>query len=146
MHLTRYTDNALRCLTVLALHPAELMTVPTIARKMRMSEDHLFKVVGALAQLGYVETVQGRGGGVRLARAPEAIRVGHLVREVEENFTLVECFNAEQNQCPISPACALASALDRALRAFLAVLDEVRLADLVRQPRKLERLDRKSVV
>jgi Rrf2 family nitric oxide-sensitive transcriptional repressor len=140
MHLTRYTDNALRCLTVLALEPEQLMTVPAIARRMRMSEDHLAKVVGALARLGYVETVQGRGGGVRLARPATQIRVGGLVREIEENFTLVECFNPEQNQCPIAPACVLAGTLHRALDAFLAVLDEVCLADLVRHPRGLERL------
>jgi Rrf2 family nitric oxide-sensitive transcriptional repressor len=140
MHLTRYTDNALRCLTLLALEPGRQATVPDIARRMRMSEDHLFKVVGSLSRFGYVDTVRGRGGGVRLARAPEAIVVGRVVRELEDNFTLVECFNPEENQCPIAPACALARALDRALRAFLAVLDEISLDDLVRQPRKLSRL------
>jgi Rrf2 family nitric oxide-sensitive transcriptional repressor len=137
MHLTRYTDNALRCLTVMALEPEQLMTVPTIARRMRMSEDHLAKVVGALVQLGYLESTRGRGGGVRLAKAPEAIVVGRLVRDMEENFTLVECFDPGTNQCPIAPACVLATTLDRALRAFLSVLDEVCLADLVRQPRRL---------
>jgi Rrf2 family nitric oxide-sensitive transcriptional repressor len=140
MHLTRYTDNALRCLTVLAIDPAKLMTMPTVARRMRMSEDHLAKVVQELARLGYVETVKGRGGGMRLAKAPEKIRIGRLVREVEENFALVECFNVQENQCPIAPACVLARTLDRALRAFLAVLDEISLSDLVKQPRRLEQL------
>jgi Rrf2 family transcriptional regulator, nitric oxide-sensitive transcriptional repressor len=140
MHLTRYTDNALRCLTVLALDPSQLLTVPTIARRMHMSEDHLAKVVQELVRLGYVDTVKGRSGGMRLAKSPETIRIGRLVREVEENFALVECFNPEQNQCPIAPACVLAKTLDRALRAFLGVLDEICLADLVRQPRRLEKL------
>jgi Rrf2 family nitric oxide-sensitive transcriptional repressor len=138
--LTRFTDNALRCLTLLALHPEDTVTVGDIARRMRMSEDHVFKVVRGLADHGYVETQRGRTGGVWLARAPEKIRVGAVVRHTEENFRLVECFTPETNQCPITPACVLASTLDRALKAFLSVLDEVTLADLVAHPRKLARL------
>lgn len=140
MRLTRHTDNALRCLTLLALHPGQPMTVSEVARRMRMSEDHLFKVIGRLAQLGYVDTKRGRTGGVRLARPAQEIVVGRVVRETEESFALVECFTPETNACPIAPACVLATALDRALKAFLAVLDEVTLAELVRQPRRLERL------
>mgnify|MGYP001417842971 CR=1 FL=1 len=140
MHLTRFTDNALRCLTVLALHPEEPRTAADIARRMRMSEDHLSKVIGHLAQFGYVETQRGRSGGVRLARSPQEIRVGAVVRDTEESFALVECFTPETNQCPIAPACALAKTLDGALEAFLAVLDGVTMAEVVRQPRRLERL------
>jgi Rrf2 family nitric oxide-sensitive transcriptional repressor len=140
MRLTRYTDNALRCLTYLALHAEAPVTVGDIARRMRVSEDHLFKVVGQLAQLGYVETTRGRSGGVELARRPEQVTVGAVVREMEDNMALVECFNPETNQCPIAPACVLAGTLSRALEAFLEVLDGVTLADLVRQPKRLERL------
>ena len=140
MRLTRYTDNALRCLTLLALHPQEAVTVSDISRRMRMSEDHVFKVVRGLAGGGYVTTQRGRSGGVTLALAAEKIRVGDVVRRTEENFRLVECFDPETNQCPIAPACVLAGTLDRALAAFLAVLDEVTVADLVAHPRRLERL------
>ena len=140
MRLTRHTDNALRCLTVLALHPDRPVTCAEIARRMRMSSNHLFKVVGRLGELGYVHTQRGRHGGVRLARAAAQIRVGRVVRETEESFALVECFSPDTCQCPIAPACTLASTLDRALKAFLAVLDDVTLADLVRQPRRIERL------
>ena len=140
MRLTRHTDNALRCLTFLALHPEEAVTAGEVARRMHMSEDHLFKVVARLAQLGYVETQRGRSGGVRLAREAAAIRVGDVVRSMEESFALVECFSAATNECPIAPACVLASTLERALDAFLSVLDEVTVADLVHQPRRLERL------
>ena len=140
MRLTRHTDNALRCLTVLALHPDRPVTCGEIARRMRMSSNHLFKVVGRLGELGYVHTQRGRHGGVRLARAAAQIRVGRVVRETEESFALVECFSPDTCQCPIAPACTLASTLDRALKAFLAVLDDVTLADLVRQPRRIERL------
>ncbi len=140
MRLTRFTDNALRCLTFLAIHDEGPVTVTEIAARMRMSEDHLFKVISGLAAAGYVETQRGRGGGVRLKRAPEAINVGAVVRATEESFALVECFDPETNTCPIAPACVLAGTLDRALKAFLDVLDQVTLADLVRQPRKLRAL------
>jgi Rrf2 family transcriptional regulator, nitric oxide-sensitive transcriptional repressor len=140
VRLTRYTDNALRCLMLLALDPDEAVTVADVARRMHMSEDHLFKVVHRLAAEGYVETQRGRSGGVRLARPASRIRIGDVVRATEESFALVECFTPETNQCPIAPACSLAKTLDRALRAFLRVLDDVTLEDLVRRPRSLERL------
>jgi Rrf2 family nitric oxide-sensitive transcriptional repressor len=140
VRLTRHTDNALRCLTYLALHPEVAVTASQIAARMHMSPDHLFKVIARLGELGYVETQRGRSGGVRLAKPAARIRVGRVVRETEESFALVECFTPDTNQCPIAPACALASTLDRALKAFLAVLDEVTIADLVAQPRRLERL------
>jgi len=140
MRLTRFTDNALRCLTFLALREGESVTVTEIAARMRMSEDHLFKVISGLAEAGYVETQRGRGGGVRLKRASEDISVGKVVRTTEESFALVECFDRATNTCPIAPACVLASTLDRALNAFLEVLDGVTLADLVRRPRKLRAL------
>lgn len=140
MHLTRFTDNALRCLTYLALHPGQTETVGTIARRMALSEDHLVKVVQRLAHLGYVETMRGRGGGVRLIVAPGRINVGAVVRETEENFRLVECFDEASNTCPIAPACGLAPALDEALTAFLSVLDRYTLADFTKSPKKLHKL------
>ncbi len=140
MRLTRHTDYALRCLILLALHPGEPRTVTDIARRMRISEDHLFKVVHRLAAEGFVTTQRGRTGGVRLARAPERIVVGAVVRRLEESFALVECFTPETNECPIAPACALAKTLHTALRAFLAVLDDVTLADIARRRIVLERL------
>jgi len=140
MHLTRFTDNALRCLTYLALHPGETETVGTIARRMALSEDHLVKVVQRLAHLGYVETMRGRGGGVRMIKEPAQIIIGAVVRQTEENFRLVECFDASQNTCPIAPLCGLAPVLDEALTAFLGVLDRYTLADLTRTPKKLAKL------
>ncbi len=140
MHLTRFTDNALRCLTYLALHQGETETVGTIARRMALSEDHLVKVVQRLAHLGYVETMRGRGGGVRLIVEPAQINIGAVIRQTEENFRLVECFDEALNTCPIAPSCGLAPALDEALKAFLAVLDRYTLEDFTRSPRKLARL------
>jgi Rrf2 family nitric oxide-sensitive transcriptional repressor len=142
VRLTRYTDNALRCLTLLAVEAGKAVTAAEIARRMRMSEDHLFKVIAGLAAAGFVDTQRGRGGGVRLKGRPDAIRIGAVVRATEESFSLVECFDAETNKCPIAPTCALAGALDRALAAFLAVLDQVTLADVVKHPERLRRLMR----
>ena len=98
MRLTRYTDNALRCLTFLGITDGASITVPEISRRMRMSEDHLFKVIGRLAQLGYVETTRGRSGGVRLAKPPEAIIIGDVVRATEECMALVECFEKARHR------------------------------------------------
>jgi Rrf2 family nitric oxide-sensitive transcriptional repressor len=135
MRLTRFTDNALRCLMVLGLEPDRCITVNAIAERMNMSYEHLVKIVQKLAELGYVETVRGRHGGVRLAVPAESIRLGALVRQTEENLTLVECFDPATNTCPIAPACQLAGVLDEALTAFLAVLDRRTLADAL-QPRE----------
>lgn len=141
MRLTRHTDNALRALIYLGIHAEDApCRITDIARRMGMSEDHLSKVVARLAQLGYVETTRGRDGGVRLSRPPSQIKVGEVVRGTEDNLALVECFDPETNQCPIAPACALAPALDEALRAFFAVLDGYTLADFTARPRALTRL------
>jgi Rrf2 family nitric oxide-sensitive transcriptional repressor len=139
MHLTKFSDNALRCLIYLGTHPDDVCTVREIADCLRMSADHLVKVVQRLASLGYVETSRGVGGGVRLAVAPNTIRLGRLVRETEQRFAMVECFTPETNQCPITAVCALPGILDNAVDAFLGVLDEHTLADLIRDPRRLRR-------
>ncbi len=140
MRLTRHTDNALRCLTYLAIHTDKPVTSAEIARRMGMSGDHLAKVVGRLSALGYVETQRGRAGGVRLARAAADIRIGDVVRETEDNLCLVECFDPETNQCPIAPKCGLAGVLDKALQAFLQVLDRVTLDEFTRDPKGLDAL------
>ena len=140
MRLTRHTDNALRALIYLAIHDEAPVRITDIARRMGMSEDHVAKVIARLADLGYVVTTRGRAGGVRLARDAKSIRVGAVVRDTEENMTLVECFDPATNRCPIAPACALAPALDAALTAFLEVLDRYTVADLVAKPRSLSRL------
>lgn len=140
MHLTRFSDNALRCLMYLALEPGQTETVGEIARRMALSEDHLVKVVQRLAHLGYVETMRGRGGGVKLVMAPADINIGGVIRKTEESFRLVECFDKHLNTCPIAPSCVLAPVLDEALEAFLQVLDRYTLADFTASPKKLTRL------
>lgn len=131
MRLTRFTDNALRCLLLLGLEPERCITVNEIAERMNMSYEHLVKIVHRLAEIGYVETVRGRHGGVRLGKPVGDIVLGALVRQTEENLALVECFDPDHNTCPISSACRLAGTLDQALNAFLAVLDQRTLADIL---------------
>ena len=110
MRLTRHTDNALRALTYLAMQDDAPARITDIARRMGMSEDHVAKVIARLAELGFVTTLRGRTGGVKLARRSTAIVVGDVVRATEDNTALVECFDPATNQCPIAPACVLARA------------------------------------
>ena len=128
MQLTRYTDNALRVLMYLALRPEKLGTIGEIAQKFNMNRHLLTKVIHRLAFLGYVFSVQGRGGGIRLARPAEDITVGMVVRDMEATLDLIDC---DTKPCPIMPACTLKGAVNRATESFLAVLDEYTIADIV---------------
>jgi Rrf2 family nitric oxide-sensitive transcriptional repressor len=136
VQLTRYSDYSLRVLIYLALAPERLVTIEEIARSYGISKAHLMKVVHQLGLRGYVETVRGRRGGLRLARPPEAIGVGDVVRASEASFDLVECFDPASSRCAIQPACGLRSVLGEALGAFLEVLDRYTLVDLVARRRK----------
>ncbi len=131
MHLTQFTDYALRSALYLACHPDRLVSVDEVGRAYGISRHHLVKVVQTLVELGVVEAQRGRGGGMRLAIRPSEINVGWLVRRTEPHFDLVECFDLETNTCPIAPACGLKGALQRAQQAFLDVLDEYSLDDFV---------------
>ncbi len=142
MHLTRFSDNALRCLIAIGLESERAVPVPEIAERMNMSYDHLVKIVQRLTALGYVETTRGRHGGVRLAVDPEQLSLGTLIRQTEDNLALVECFMPGEHECPIVPACRLAGVLDDALNAFLGVLDKKTLADVLKPKRELTRLMR----
>ena len=134
MRLTSFTDYTLRVLIYLGAHRDEgrLATIGDIATAYGISENHLMKVVHHLAREGHVETVRGKGGGMRLARAPERINIGEVVRGAEEDLALVECFQQSGYQCPIASTCMLSGLLQRALDAFLGVLDRQTLADLLK--------------
>lgn len=136
MQLTRFSDYTLRVLIYLALHPDRLATIEELADAYGISRGHVMKVVHHLGRRGYVETLRGRGGGLKLARPPERIRVGEVVRGSEENLVLVECFEPATNGCRIAPACTLHPVLREALDAFLGVLDRYTLDDLVRRRRR----------
>lgn len=140
MRLTTFTDYSMRVLIYLALHPDELVTIADIAEAYGVSKNHLMKVVHHLGQQGYLETVRGKSGGVRLAKEPEDINLGGLVRDTESSSMLVECFTPDASQCRIEPACVLRGILHRALQAFFGVLDEYTLADVMRNRDKLAAL------
>ena len=129
MRLTSHSDYALRVLIYLAVGQDRLATAEEIAGAYGISRNHVVKIVQRLAQFGFVDTVRGRGGGMRLARVPEEISVGAVLRVTEEDFDLVECFRPD-NDCCIAPVCRLKGALKTALEAYLEVLDEWALADL----------------
>jgi Rrf2 family nitric oxide-sensitive transcriptional repressor len=140
MRLTVYSDYSLRLLMYAALRPGELVTIQQVADAYGISRNHLMKVAFELGRHGFLETVRGRGGGVRLARPAERIGLGDVVRRTEEDFDMVECFAAATDRCAVSGACRLKGVLSRALDAYLAVLDEYTLADLTRRNSPLARL------
>ncbi len=127
MKITQFTDFSLRLLLYLARHRDRVCTVREVADFYGISAEHLKKIVRRLSDLGYVQTVRGKNGGLRLAVEPAAINLGRLVRE-EENLQLLPCSDGKP-ACPI-PDCKLRGTIDRALAAFLAVLDGETLADL----------------
>ena len=132
MRLTNYTDYSLRVLIYLATKPSgELSNIKEIADSYNISKNHLMKVTFELGKMNVIETIRGRNGGIRLAHSPEDINIGQIVRSTEEDFRLVECFDDDQNQCIISPACGLKHVLNKALQAYLTVLDQYTLSDLV---------------
>jgi Rrf2 family nitric oxide-sensitive transcriptional repressor len=130
MRLTQYTDFSLRVLMYLGLRDRELSTIQAISEAYGISRNHLMKVVQELARKGYVQSVRGQGGGLRLRRPADEIRLGQLVRDMEPDLGLVECLRPG-NECIITPICSLPTILNRALDAFIETLDEHTLADLM---------------
>ena len=130
MHITRYTDYSLRVLIYLAVQNDGLATIQEIADSYDISKNHLMKVVHQLNKKGYIETVRGKKGGMRLQMAPADINIGILVRETEQDLNIVECFSSK-NACRITPVCGLKSMLGEALTAFLETLDKYTLADVI---------------
>ena len=135
MRLTRYTDYSLRVLIHLALHDDRLCSIGEMSRTYDVSHNHLMKVVNALAHDGFIQTVRGRAGGMRLARPPEEITVGEVVRRTEEGFELADC-----SGCALSPACGLTSVLAKGMQAMLAVFDSFTIADLLTDKDVMRRL------
>ena len=140
MRLTVHTDYALRVLMYLALKEDRLATIGEIAKSYGISKNHLMKVVYELGVAGYVETVRGRGGGLRLAKPVKSIGLGGVVRYTEPDMAIVSCFEPVNAPCTIHPGCVLKRALKKAADAFVEVLDSYTLDDLVRPRGKLAAL------
>lgn len=130
MRLNMQTDYALRLLMLLAVNTDALVTIAAVADRFSISRNHLMKVAHTLGKAGVVETVRGRAGGLRLARPASEIIVGDVVRQMEGDFALVECFQGGKGECLITPACRLKGALQEAMSAFLATLDGYSIRDL----------------
>ncbi len=137
MHLTKHTDMGLRVLMYLGTRKGELCNISDIAVKVNVSRNHLVKVVHKLALLGYIQSKQGRGGGISIDGDLSEIRVGDVVRDMEANLTIVDC---STRSCPLTPSCILKRALSEATVAFMDVLDKYTLEDLIRNKRTLIRL------
>lgn len=137
MRLTAFTNYALRTLMFAALRGEALSQVDEVAQAHRIPRTHIVKCVHQLGRWGLLDNVRGRGGGFRLARPPGSITVGEVVRLTEDGLTLVECFDPSTNTCPLCGACALSYGMQRALAAFLAVLDSMTIADIARDRQEL---------
>jgi Rrf2 family transcriptional regulator, nitric oxide-sensitive transcriptional repressor len=130
MRLTAMTDYALRLLMYLGQHPDRLCTIAEVAQAHGLSEAHLMKITHQLGVTGWITTVRGKGGGMCLAVAPEAINLGEFVRSVEPDFHLVECLT-ERAECHLLGHCRLAGVFSQALEAFMQSLDSKTLADVL---------------
>lgn len=130
MKLTSYSNYALRALQLAALRAPDLVRVDDVVKVHGLARPHIVKIVHELGQAGFVETRRGRGGGFRLARPAEEIVVGNVIRLTEGPLDVVECFNPEKNTCPLIGICKLSRALREATKAFMAVLDDLTLADI----------------
>lgn len=130
MRLSDYTDYTLRVLMYCATHADRLVTIGELAAHHRVSKNHLMKIVNDLARQGVLETVRGRGGGLRLLVDPATLRIGDVIRASETDFRLVECFDPATNLCILNPACRLKKAFQSAMKAYMKELDAITLADV----------------
>jgi len=147
LRLTLHTDFALRVLIQVGINAGELTTIEDISKSFGISKNHLMKVVRDLGRKGYLDTVRGRNGGVRLMREPNDINIGQVVRDTEDQLNVLGCLH-DKGYCRIQRACVLREAVRDATDAFLAALDRYTLADLIRPRRTLSSLllaERRSI-
>lgn len=138
MQLTRYSDYSLRVLIFTSLkEDGTRITVSDIATHFDISRNHLLKVVHHLSKLGFLHTTRGKGGGIALGLPAAEINIGEVIRKVEANLDVIDC---NQPPCPIQPACKLKGVLNEATRAFMSVLDQYTLADMINNPEQLKPL------
>jgi len=130
MRLTTRTNLAMRALMFCAVNPDLTVRKSDIATACNASLNHLGLVINLLGQAGFIETARGRHGGVRLARPASQISIGAVARRLEGDVPFAECFDAQENTCPLSECCRLRHSLGRALAAFYGTLDAISLADL----------------
>ena len=130
MQLTQFTDYSLRALIYIALKK-DICTIKEITEAYTISGNHMIKIIHNLAKLGLIKTTRGKNGGITLAADPAEINLGALIVKLESNFDLVPCFNKEKANCCIAPVCKLKNILYEARNAFMTVLNQFTLADIV---------------
>ena len=132
MYLTQHTDYGLRVLVYTAINDDTLVNIGTIAETYNISKSHLMKVVTSLVKGGFLVSVRGKGGGLRLADDPKKINIGAVVRHLEP-MQVVECMG-DNNECLITPSCRLTGIITGAIKAFFNHLDQYSLQDLLDKP------------
>lgn len=133
MRLNQASDFALRILMLVAAQDTP-MTIDEVATRLTLVKSHIMKITAKLAQAGFLETQRGRNGGILLGRAPDQICIGDVVRLIEADFAIVECMKADASTCIFMPQCLLRGVVHNAINAFLAVLDECTLDQLIIRP------------
>lgn len=132
MHLSTFTDYALRVLIYAAARAPEQVSLTELAEAYGISRNHLIQVVRKLGHLDYLHTTRGRGGGIRLGKPAETITIAEIVKATEPGFDMAECFKKQGgNRCRLTPVCSLRGALAEATHAFLDTLEKTTLADIV---------------
>jgi Rrf2 family transcriptional regulator, nitric oxide-sensitive transcriptional repressor len=132
MRQSVHADYSIRVLMYLALYTENLVRIEEIAISYAISKNHLTKVVHNLVKSGFVTSIRGRNGGIKLARNAEDINIGHVISKAEEDFHIVECFNKKSNKCVITATCQLGGIFAEALVAYMDSLAKYTLADLVK--------------
>jgi Rrf2 family nitric oxide-sensitive transcriptional repressor len=136
MELTQFTDYSLRVMIFLGRTENRISTIREIADYYQISENHLMKIIPHLSRKGFIQSIRGKGGGIRLSKPPGVIKIGKLVRETEETLEVVECFKPGKSTCALLPGCNLKTVLHQAMQSFLGTLDQYTLSDLLGQPDK----------
>lgn len=131
MRLTAMTDYSMRLLMYLGNHPERLCTIAEVAKVHGISEPHLMKITHRLAQAGWIETIRGKHGGMRLAREPGEISLGAVVRDMENDLAIVACMGGQNPDCILVGQCGLTGIMQGALDKFLAHLDSFSVADIL---------------
>lgn len=132
MQLTQQTDYAFKTMIYVASYPDRLVNISEIANYYTISRSHLTKVIAKLNKQGYLTSIRGNQGGLKLGHNPLNINLGQLVRDFED-FPLIECFSST-NQCQVTPQCRIKRIMQDALKSFLQVLDGYCLADIISNP------------
>lgn len=138
MQLTQFTDFALRALIYISLKESGFATINEIAEGYAISKNHLVKVVHKLGQLGLVETIRGKHGGIQLKYQPSEINIGKVVQQLEPHFFIVECFDKKNGKCVIAPVCKLKHILCEAKNSFIETLNHYTLADIIANANELK--------